>query len=117
MTARPVPAMASREGDAVVGERPRIEDHSVDDSPRVVEPTHELALGVRLEVDDGDVGLRGVSAQVGEDVIEGVVTVDLRFTGAEQVEVRSVEDEHGARHESRNCRRPVGHLTWTATHD
>ena len=54
------------QGDAVVGERSRIEDHPVDGAPRLVEPPDELSLGVRLEVDDRDFGLGGVRSQVAE---------------------------------------------------
>ena len=46
------------EGDAVVGERSRVEDHAVDVAPSLVEPTDQLALDVRLEVDDRDAGGR-----------------------------------------------------------
>ena len=63
-----------------------------------MEPADQLALDVRLEVDDVDAGLDGVSAQISEDVGERFVAVDLRFPRAEQVEVRSVEDEDGSSH-------------------
>ena len=49
------------EGEAVVGERTRVEDHPVDVAAGVVEAADELALDVRLEVDDVDVELGGVS--------------------------------------------------------
>ena len=50
------------QGDAVVGEGSRIEDHPVHGTPSIVESSDELAFGVRLKVDDGDFGLGGVSA-------------------------------------------------------
>ncbi len=67
------------QGVAVVAERAGIEDHAVDLAPRGMEPADQLAFDVRLEVDDVDVGLGGMSPQVGEDVGEGFATVDLRF--------------------------------------
>jgi hypothetical protein len=87
--------------DAVVSKRPGIEDDSVDACSRVVEPSDEFALDVRLKVDDGDIECGGVDTKVGENVIQRVVTVDLRFSRPEEVEVRSVEDQHGSRHDLR----------------
>ncbi len=86
------------QGDAVVGERSGVEDHSVHRAPGIVEPTDELAFGVGLKVDDRDVGLGGMRTQVGENVGQRVVAVDLRFSRSEKVEVRSVEDEYGSSH-------------------
>ena len=86
------------QGDAVVGERAGVEDHAVDVAPGVVQPADQLALDVRLEVDEVDVGLGGVRPQVGEDVVQGVAAVHLGLSRSEQVEIRSVEDEHGSVH-------------------
>jgi hypothetical protein len=86
------------QGDAVVGERPWVEDDPVDTAAGFVESVDELAFDVRLEVDDRDGAGGGVSAQVGEDVVQGVVAVDLWLASSEEVEVRSVEDEDSSRH-------------------
>jgi hypothetical protein len=86
------------QGDAVVREGAGVEDHTVDVAAGLVQPADELALDVRLEVDDGDVSLGGVDPEVGDDVGQRVVAVDLRLPGSEEVEVRSVEDENSSRH-------------------
>jgi hypothetical protein len=94
------------EGDAVMREGTWVEDDAVDVAACLVEPADELAFDVRLEVDDRDVAGGGVGAQVGEDVVQGVVAVDLRLACSEEVEVRSVEDEDSSRHGYTVSRRP-----------
>ena len=86
------------EGKAVVGEGARVEDHPVHVAPCFVKSADELTFDVRLEVDDVDVELGGVSSEVGQDVVQRVAAVDLWLSCPEQVEVRSVEDEHRSSH-------------------
>ena len=81
--------------DARVREAGRVDDRDVEVA--LVQPVDQRALMVRLEEVDVETERGRVRRQAGVDLVERLVAVDLGLARAEQVEVRSLEDQH-ARH-------------------
>ena len=79
------------EGDAGVGVGAGVEDDAVGRESYLVELVDEVALVVALEVGELHSGVLGT--ELGEVVVEAASAVDAGLTGAEEVEVGTVDDE------------------------
>ena len=77
--------------DRGVGQPAGVDDRGVEVA--LVEAIDERALVVRLEEVDLEPELGRPARDLGVDVVERVVAVDLRLTRPDQVEVRALEDE------------------------
>jgi len=58
---------------------------------------NQLSLHIGLVVLQRDAEFRGQPIEIGCQVAQGLSSIRLRFARAEQVEVRSLEDEHSHR--------------------
>ena len=91
------------DGPGVVGEGAGVDDDAGVAPPAVADGVDQLALVVRLEVAD----LPAVAerlAERGDVVVEGGRAVDLGLADAEEVEVRSRQEQGGSGHGSRSSR-------------
>ena len=79
--------------DARVGQAAGVDDRDVEVAE--VQPIDQRALVVRLEEGDREAELRGLRRDPGMDLVERLVAVDLGLAGADQVEVRALQHEHG----------------------
>src|ERR671910_1099795 len=84
------------QGNAVVGQRCRIDDDACRRWAERLNRIDQMALMVGLDVLDPQRWIRtvGQSFKVGHDLGEGRAAVHAGLPGAEQIEVRSIEDEH-----------------------
>jgi len=83
--------------DAGVGEGGGVEDDGLELVAGLLDPINQNAFVVRLAEIDGDISGCGLGSDPGFDVRQGEVAVDARFAGAEEIQVRTVEEEdlHG----------------------
>src|SRR4029453_6348288 len=82
------------ERDRVVRERAGVEDDAVEAlALRRLEPVDELALEIRLAALDGAAAAPGVLADHSVALGERHLPVDPRLAGAEEVQIRPVQDE------------------------
>src|SRR5258708_26115604 len=81
-------------GDRGVREGAGIEDDAVCGLPRLVNPVDQLAFVVRLAEIHDEVERSGTFEACLLDVRQRLMAVDFRLAQAEQVEVRSVEDQN-----------------------
>src|SRR5471032_2786551 len=80
-------------GDRAVRIGAGVDDDSVGALPRLVDPVDEQALVVGLTKLDRHRERLGALQTSLLDVGQGLVAIDLRLAQAEQVEIRSVEDQ------------------------
>ena len=75
-----------------VGIGARVDDDRARARAHLLDARDDLALDVRLEALDGEAALLCALRQGPIDLVEGRGAVDLGLTGAEEVQVRPVDD-------------------------
>src|SRR5262245_5079839 len=85
-------------GNRGVGKRARVDDDCDRAFARFVNPIDQLEFGVALLELDGEPEFGSQPPAIRLDVGKGLTPVNMRFTGAEQIQIRSVEDKDGIAH-------------------
>lgn len=81
------------QGQAVVGQGARVDDHPVGGLGFPVEEIDELALRVALEGEQFDPGQGSLGPEAGVDLGQGCRPVDVGFPLPQEVKVWAVDDE------------------------